>query len=83
MTDGCRGCVCLQSSVEKYERLADDESRSWVALDDASGTRLHFMLDFRLGGHLSSIIWGSGSQFFMNVEPIDYLVYIWLLNDSI
>ena len=32
-----------RSSVERHERLADDESRNWHALDDASGTRLHFL----------------------------------------
>lgn len=42
MIDGCRGCVACGAQLEGMERLADDESRSWPALDNASGTRLHF-----------------------------------------
>jgi hypothetical protein len=44
MTDGCRGMSSSRSSVERHERLADDESRNWPALGNASGTRLRFLV---------------------------------------
>ncbi len=58
MTDGCGGCVACRT------QLADDESRNWPALDDASGTRdkaALYRFDLRLEIYFLSVNCGPES----------------------